>query len=39
MTILFRLKNNSHEDSIAMSFANLKEKLEEHQNKTKEEQK
>ena len=31
MTVLFRMKNNSHEDSIAMSFANLKEKLEEHQ--------
>ena len=33
MTVLFRLKNNSHEDRIAFSFANLKEKLEEHQNK------
>ena len=31
MTILFRLKNSSHDDSIAKSFANLKEKLEEHQ--------
>ena len=31
MTVLFRLKNSSHDDSIAMSFANLKEKLEEHQ--------
>ena len=31
MTVLFRLKNNSHEDSITMSFANLKEKLDEHQ--------
>jgi hypothetical protein len=29
MTILFRQKNYSSEDSIAMSFANLKEKLEE----------
>jgi len=29
MTILFRQKNLSCEDSIAMSFANLKEKLEE----------
>ena len=29
MTILFRLKNISSDDSIAMSFANLKEKLEE----------
>jgi len=28
MTILFRLKNISSDDSIAMSFANLKEKLE-----------
>ncbi len=31
MTVLFRLKNNSLEDSIAFSFANLKEKLEEHE--------
>ena len=31
MTILFRLKNNSYEDSIRISFPNLKEKLEEHQ--------
>jgi hypothetical protein len=29
MTILFRLKNFSSEDSIAMSFANIKEKLDE----------
>jgi hypothetical protein len=29
MTILFRLKDLSSNDSIAMSFANLKEKLEE----------
>lgn len=29
MTILFRQKNYSYEDSIAMSFANIKEKLEE----------
>ena len=29
MTILFRQKNFSCEDSIAMSFANLKEKLNE----------
>ena len=28
MTVLFRQKNYSCEDSIAMSFANLKEKLE-----------
>jgi len=31
MTIRFRLKNTSYEDSIAMSFANIKEKLEEYQ--------
>jgi hypothetical protein len=31
MTILFRQKNSSQESSIAISFANLKEKLEEHQ--------
>jgi|SaaInlStandDraft_5_1057022.scaffolds.fasta_scaffold153310_2 hypothetical protein len=31
MTVLFRQKNYSCEDSIEMSFANLKEKLEEHQ--------
>jgi hypothetical protein len=31
------LKNSSHEDSIAFSFANLKEKLEEYE--TKEERK
>ena len=29
MTILFRLKNSTHKDSIALSFANLQEKLEE----------
>jgi hypothetical protein len=29
MTVLFGLKNKSYEDSIALSFANLKEKLEE----------
>jgi hypothetical protein len=34
MTILFRLKNTSCDDSIAFSFANLKEKLEEYQNQT-----
>jgi hypothetical protein len=33
MTILFGMKNKSYEDSIASSFANLKEKLDEHQNK------
>jgi len=38
MTILFRQKNSSHEESITNSFANLKEKLEEHQmNKAEEE--
>jgi len=31
MTILFGLKNKSQEESIAISFANLKEKLEESQ--------
>ncbi len=31
MTILFRQKNISCEDSIGMSFVNLKEKLDEHQ--------
>ena len=29
MTLLFRLKNKSYEESIASVFANLKEKLEE----------
>ena len=33
MTVLFRQKNYSCEDSIAMSFANLKEKLEEQKDK------
>jgi hypothetical protein len=33
MTILFRQKNYSCEDSIAISFANLKEKLEEQKEK------
>jgi len=33
MTILFRQKNYSCQDSIAMSFANLKEKLEEQKEK------
>jgi hypothetical protein len=27
------MKNHSHDDSILSSFANLKEKLEEHENK------
>ena len=35
MTVLFRLKNKSQDDSIAMSFANLKEKLEQHQKENK----
>jgi hypothetical protein len=39
MTVLFRLKNTTHEDSIATSFANLKEKLEEYQNRTGEKSK
>lgn len=29
MTVLFRMKNHSHDTSIASSFANLKEKLDE----------
>jgi len=33
MTVLFRMKNHSHRDSIKSSFANLKEKLEEFENK------
>ena len=33
MTVLFRMKNHSHDSSIASSFANIKEKLEEHENK------
>ena len=33
MTVLFRMKNRSHDDSISSSFANLKEKLEEFENK------
>ena len=32
MTVLFRMKNLSHDDSMASSFANLKEKLGEYQN-------
>jgi len=32
MTILFRQKNYSCEDSISISFANLKEKLKEYEN-------
>jgi hypothetical protein len=37
--VLFGLKNTSYEDSIAISFANLKEKLEEYQIKETEKQK
>jgi len=33
MTVLFRMKNHSHDYSISSSFANLKEKLEEFENK------
>jgi len=33
MTVLFRMKNHSHDESITSSFANLKEKLEEYENK------
>ena len=33
MTVLFRMKNHSNKDSISSSFANLKEKLEEFENK------
>jgi len=33
MTVLFRMKNYSNKDSISSSFANLKEKLEEFENK------
>ena len=31
MTVLFRMKNHSYDTSIASSFANLKEKLDEYQ--------
>ena len=31
MTVLFRMKNHSHQDSITASMANLKEKLEEYE--------
>jgi len=37
MTVLFRLNNSSYQDSIAISFANLKEKLEQHEDQTAEE--
>jgi len=36
MTVLFRMKNHSHDASIASTFANLKEKLEEYENKGEE---
>ena len=32
MTVLFRMKNYSHDDSISSVFSNLKEKLEEYEN-------
>ena len=34
MTVLFRLKNYSRQDSIAESLVNLKDKLDEYENKT-----
>jgi hypothetical protein len=37
MTVLFRLNNSSYQDSIAISFANLKEKLEQHEDQIVEE--
>jgi|TARA_B110000483_G_scaffold170194_1_gene201307 hypothetical protein len=39
MTVLFRLNNSSYQDSIAISFANLKEKLAQHENQIGEETK
>jgi hypothetical protein len=39
MTVLFRIKNQSHHDSVLSSFANLKEKLEQHENQKGEETK
>ena len=33
MTVLFRMKNRSRDESITSSFVNLKEKLEEFENK------
>ncbi len=35
MTILFRFKDLSHDQSIATSFVNLKEKLEENESEEK----
>jgi len=37
MTVLFRMKNHSHDDSILSSFANLKEKLEDYESQIVEE--
>ena len=37
MTVLFRMKNHSHQDSITASMVNLKEKLEEYENEIGEE--
>jgi hypothetical protein len=37
MTVLFRLNNSSYQDSIAISFANLKEKLVQHEDQIVEE--
>jgi len=36
MTVLFRMKNHSHQDSITASMVNLKEKLEEYEIEEKE---
>ena len=36
MTVLFRMKNYSHDTSIASSFANLKKKLDEYDDQNKE---
>lgn len=33
MTVLFGLKNSSHQDNVERSFTNLKEKLQEYENK------
>ena len=33
MTVLFQMKNHSHDESITSSFANLKEKLKEYEDK------
>jgi len=39
MTVLFRMKNYSHDTSIASSFANLKEKLDEYDEQNRDESK